>query len=60
MKNNELSDGELFILLTSTINAKETDMALKLANMLYSRFEDLYVEYGNLKNELKLCRKDKY
>ena len=60
MKNNELTVGELFILLTSTINAKETDMAIKLASMLYSRFEHLYVENDNLKNELKLCQKDKH
>ena len=57
LSDDKLSDVNLFILLKRTIRQKETDKALKLVNMLYDRFEDLYVEYGNLKNELKLCRK---
>ena len=52
MKNNELSDGELFILLTSVINAKETDKALKLVNMVQIRYNDLLTEIDILNDEI--------
>ena len=52
MENNELSDVELFILLKGMIRQKETDKALKLSDMLYQRFEDLYSENENLRDEV--------
>ena len=52
MKNNELSDDELFILLKGTIKQKETDKAFKLAEMIQGRFNDLLTEVDNLNDEL--------
>ena len=52
MKNNELSDDELFILLKGMIKQKETDKALKLANMVLIRFNDLLTEIDNLNDEI--------
>ena len=52
MKNNELSDDELFILLKGMIKQKETDKALKLVNMVLIRFNDLLTEIDNLKDEI--------
>lgn len=54
MKNNELSDGELFILLTSTINANETDKAVKLAEMIQVRFNELLTEVDKFNNVVHL------
>ena len=55
MKNNELSDGELFILLKGMIKQEETDKALKLADMLYQRFEDLQSENESLRDDVDLA-----
>ena len=52
MENNELTDVELFILLKGMIRQKETDKALKLADILYQRFEDLQSENENLRDEV--------
>lgn len=52
MKNNELSDDELFILLKGMIKQKETDKAFKLAEMIQGRFNDLLTEVDNLNDEL--------
>lgn len=52
MKNNELSDDELFILLKGMIKQKETDNAFKLAEMIQVRFNDLLTEVDNLNDEL--------
>ena len=52
MKNNELSDCELFILLKGMIKQKETNKALKLANMVQNRFNDLLTEIDNLNDEI--------
>ena len=52
MKNNELSDDELFILLKGMIKQKETDKALKLANMVQNRFNELLTEVDNLNDEI--------
>ena len=52
MKNNELSDDELFILLKGMIKQKETDKALKLANMVQNRFNELLTEIDNLNDEI--------
>ena len=52
MENNELSDDELFILLKGMIRQKETDKALKLANMVLIRFNDLLSEIDNLNDEI--------
>ena len=52
MKNNELTDDELFILLKGMIKQKETDKALKLVNMVLIRFNDLLTEIDNLKDEI--------
>lgn len=52
MKNNELSDDELFILLKGMIKQKETDKALKLANMVLIRFNDLLTEIDNLNDKI--------
>lgn len=52
MENNELSDDELFILLKGMIKQKETDKALKLANMVLIRFNDLLTEIDNLNDEI--------
>ena len=52
MKNNELSDCELFILLKGMIKQKETDKALKLANMIQNRFNELLTEITNLNDEI--------
>ena len=52
MKNNELSDEELFILLKGMIKQKETDKALKLVNMVLIRFNDLLTEIDNLNDEV--------
>ena len=52
MENNELSDDELFILLKGMIKQKETDKALKLAEMIQVRFNDLLTEITNLNDEI--------
>ena len=52
MKNNELLDDELFILLKGMIKQKETDKALKLANMVQNRFNELLTENNNLNDEI--------
>ena len=52
MKNNELSDDELFILLKGMIKQKETDQAIKLANMVQNRFNELLIEIENLNDEI--------
>lgn len=52
MKNNELSNDELFILVKGMIKQKETDNALKLAEMIQVRFNDLLTEVDNLNDEL--------
>ena len=52
MENNELSDDELFILLKGMIKQKETDKALKLANMAQNRFNELLTEITNLNDEI--------
>ena len=52
MENNELSDDELFILLKGMIKQKETDKALKLANMVQNRFNELLTEISNLNDEI--------
>lgn len=52
MKNNKLSDGELFILLKGMIKQKETDKAFKLANMVQNRFNELLTEITNLNDEI--------
>ena len=52
MKNNELSDAELFILLKGMINQEETDKAFKLAEMIQIRFNELLTEVDNLNDEL--------
>ena len=52
MKNNELSDDELFILLKGMIKQKETDKALKLVNMVLIRFNELLTEIDNLNDEI--------
>lgn len=52
MKNNELSDDELFILLKGMIKQKETDKALKLTNMVQNRFNDLLTEIDNLNDKI--------
>lgn len=52
MKNNELSNDELFILVKGMIKQKETDKALKLAEMIQVRFNDLLTEVDNLNDEL--------
>lgn len=52
MENNELSDVDLFILLKGTIKQKETDKALKLANMVQIRFNELLTEITNLNDEI--------
>lgn len=52
MENNELSDDELFILLKGMIKQKETDNALKLANMIQNRFNELLTEIDNLNDEI--------
>lgn len=52
MENNELSDDELFILLKGMIKQKETDKALKLANMVQNRFSELLTEVDNLNDEI--------
>lgn len=54
MKNNKLSDGELFILLKIAINANETDKALKLANMIQVRFNELLTEVDKFNNVVHL------
>lgn len=50
MKNNELSDDELFILLKGMIKQKETDKASKLAEMIQVRFNELLTEVDKLNN----------
>ena len=52
MKNNELTDDELFVLLKGMIRQKETDKALKLANMVQNRFNELLTEITNLNDEI--------
>ena len=52
MENNELTDDELFILLKGAIRQKETDKALKLANMVQIRFNELLTEITNLNDEI--------
>ena len=52
MKNNDLSDDELFILLKGMIKQKETDKALKLVNMVLIRFNDLLTEIDNLNDKI--------
>ena len=52
MKNNELSDDELFILLKGMIKQKETDKALKLVNMVQNRFNESLTEINNLNDEI--------
>ena len=52
MENNELTDDELFILLKGMIRQKETDKALKLAEMIQVRFNDLLTEIINLNDEI--------
>ena len=52
MENNELTDDELFILLKGMIKQKETDKALKLAEMIQVRFNDLLTEINNLNDEI--------
>ena len=52
MKINELTDDELFILLKGMIKQKETDKALKLANMVQNRFNELLTEINNLNDEI--------
>lgn len=52
MKNNELSDAELFILLKGMIKQEETDKAFKLAEMIQLRFNELLTEVDNLNDEL--------
>ena len=52
MQNNELSDDELFILLKGMIRQKETDKAIKLANMVQNRFNELLTEIDNLNDEI--------
>ena len=52
MQNNELSDEELFILLKGMIKQKETDKALKLADMVQNRFNELLTEITNLNDEI--------
>lgn len=52
MENNELTDDELFILLKGMIRQKETDKALKLANMVQIRFSELLTEITNLNDEI--------
>ena len=52
MENNELSDDELFILLKGMIKQKETDKALKLANMVQNSFNELLTEISNLNDEI--------
>ena len=52
MENNELSDDELFILLKGMINQKETDKALKLANMAQNRFCELLTEVDKLNDKI--------
>ena len=52
MKNNELTDDELFILLKGMIKQKETDKALKLVNMVLIRFNELLTEIDNLNDEI--------
>ena len=52
MKINELTDDELFILLKGMIKQKETDKALKLANMVQNRFNELLTEISNLNDEI--------
>ena len=52
MENNELLDDELFILLKGMIKQKETDKALKLANMVLIRFNDLLTEIDNLNDKI--------
>ena len=59
MKNNELSHCELFILLKGMIKQKETDKALKLANMVQNRFNELLTEVDNLNDEVYLQNKAK-
>lgn len=50
MKNNELSDDELFILLKGMIKQEETDKAFKLAEMIQVRFNELLTEVDKLNN----------
>lgn len=50
MKNNELSDDEIFILLKGMIKQEETDKAFKLAEMIQVRFNELLTEVDKLNN----------
>lgn len=52
MKNSELTDDELFILLKGMIKQKETDKAFKLANMVQNRFCELLTEVNKLNDEI--------
>lgn len=52
MENNELTDDELFILLKGMIKQKETDKAIKLANMVQIKFNELLTEITNLNDEI--------
>lgn len=56
MKNNELSTGDLFILLKGMIKQHETEKALKLEYLVEQRFEELWQEKHNLKDEIELMR----
>ena len=54
MKNNELLDDELFILLKGMIKQKETDKAFKLADMIQVRFNELLTEVDKFNNVVHL------
>lgn len=56
MKNNELSDDELFILLKGMIKQKETDKALKLAEMIQVRFNELLTEVDKFNLQYKIIK----
>lgn len=52
MKNNKLTDDELFILLKGMIKQNETDKALKLVNLVQNRFNELLTEIDNLNDKI--------
>lgn len=54
MKNNDLSDDELFILLKGMIKQNETDKAFKLAEMIQIRFNELLTEVDKFNNVVHL------
>ncbi len=56
MKNNELSDDELFILLKGMIKQKETDKAFKLAEMIQVRFNELLTEVDKFNLQYKIIK----